>query len=171
VPIIRGERPEDAQGIRSLLEAVFPTTEEAELVDRLRRSCPDCLGLVAVEDDALVGHVVFTPVTLQTEAGVVEGSGLAPLAVRPDRQRRGIGTALVHAGLDHLRAAHCPFVVVLGHPTYYPRFGFVPASRLGVRCQWDQVPDDAFMILALAPDRVPASGGLAQYRPEFDGTA
>jgi putative acetyltransferase len=171
VPIIRDERPEDAQGIRSLLEAVFPTTEEADLVDRLRRSCPDYLGLVAVEDGALVGHAVFTPVALQAEAGAIVGSGLAPLAVRADRQRRGIGSALVEEGLRRLRAVGSPFVVVLGHPTYYPRFGFVPASRLGVRCQWEQVPDDAFMILVLDPGEAPSIAGVARYRPEFDGTA
>jgi putative acetyltransferase len=165
--LTRDQEPDDVPAIRDVLLAAFPTPEEADLVDRLRDRLPNYLGLVALHGDAVVGHALFTPVTLQTERGIVEGFGLAPLAVHPDHQRRGIGAALVEEGLRRLRAGGCSFVVVLGHPEYYPRFGFEPASRHGVRCQWDQVPDDAFMIQVLAPDSV-MSGGVVHYRPEFE---
>ena len=167
---IRDEQPHDTAAIRAVLVAAFPTAEEADLVDRLRVHSPNYLGFVALDDEVVVGQVVFTPVTMQTERGVVEGFGLAPLAVHPDRQRRGIGSALVAEGLRRLRAGACPFVVVLGHPEYYPRFGFVAASRHGVRCQWEQVPDDAFMIQVFDPDSV-VSGGVVRYRPEFEPLA
>lgn len=168
--VIRDQQPDEVPAIRTVLLAAFPTAEEADLVDRLREHCPSYLGLVALDSDAVVGHVVFTPVTLQTARGIVEGYGLAPLAVHPDHQRRGIGAALVEEGIRRLRAGGCPFVVVLGHPEYYPRFGFVPASRHGVRCQWEQVPDEAFMILVFGRAGL-ASGGVARYRPEFEPLA
>ncbi len=165
--IIRDERPGDAAGIRSLLEAAFPTALEADLVDRLRASCPGHLSIVAVEAGRIVGHIVFTPVIIEARAERLSGHGLAPMAVLPQHQRSGVGSALARAGIERLRQAGCPFIVVVGHPEYYPRFGFVAASRHGVRCQWDQVPDEAFMILVL--DAAPPNfAGLARYRPEFD---
>jgi putative acetyltransferase len=93
--------------------------------------------------------------------------GLAPLAVLPEWQRRGIGGELVGAGLASLRQTRCPFVVVLGHPGYYPRFGFQPASRHGIRCKWE-VPDEAFMILILDEGQMRGASGLAHYRDEWD---
>jgi len=117
---------------------------------------------VAVEGDDVVGHVLFSP----AEIGDVRGMGLAPMAVSPDRQRHGIGSELVHAGLAKLEARGCPFVIVLGHPEYYPRFGFERASARGIRCQWD-VPDEAFRILVLDEAAVEGVTGLARYRPEF----
>ena len=92
--------------------------------------------------------------------------GLAPMAVLPGHQRKGIGSELVRAGLAELRERDCPFVIVLGHPEYYPRFGFEPASGHGVKCEWE-VPDEAFMILVLDEARLPEAGGTARYRPEF----
>jgi len=94
--------------------------------------------------------------------------GLAPMAVLPERQRNGVGSALVRRGLELLRYDACPFVVVLGHPDYYPRFGFDRASRFGLRSQWDGVPDEAFMVKVFDPDVLPAGGGIARYRDEFD---
>ena len=95
---------------------------------------------MAEDGGEVAGHILFTPVDLATTGGVVRGYGLAPMAVRPDRQRRGIGSRLVHAGLARLREAGAPFVIVIGHPGYYPRFGFTPASRHGRRCQWPDIP-------------------------------
>ena len=92
--------------------------------------------------------------------------GLAPMAVLPERQRQGIGSELVETGLAELRERDCPFVIVLGHPEYYPRFGFEPASRHGIKCEWE-VPDEAFMILVLDGARMPEAGGRACYRAEF----
>ena len=165
---IRDEQPEDAPGIRSLLEAAFPSPVEADLVDRLRVSCPGQLSLVAVDAGRIVGHILFTPVVIETGAQRIDGYGLAPMAVLPPHQRTGVGSALARVSLERLHGTGCPFVVVVGHPEYYPRFGFVPASRHGVRCQWDQVPDEAFMILILDQAVAPLLAGLARYRPEFD---
>lgn len=167
-PLIRDEEAADAHAVRSLLEAAFSGPVEADIVDKLRRSCPDHVALVAVDDTRIVGHILFTPVRIETQAGHIHGYGLAPMAVVPDRQRRKIGSALVRAGIERLQQLQCPFVVVVGHPEYYPRFGFVPGSRYGVRCQWDEVPDEAFMILVLEPATVPRLRGLVRYRPEFD---
>jgi GNAT superfamily N-acetyltransferase len=95
----------------------------------------------------------------------VEGAGLGPMAVLPGFQRMGTGSKLIVEGTRRLRARRCPFIVVLGHPKYYPRFGFVPASRHSIRCQW--VPDEAFMLLLLDPPRVQGMSGVARYRNEF----
>src|SRR5262249_317859 len=100
--------------------------------------------------------------------GLIIGYALAPMAVLPEFQRRGIGSALVRAGIERLRKSRCPFVIVVGHPNYYPRFGFVPASTYGLRCQWGGVPDDAFLVLVLQPSIASQLAGLAKYRAEFD---
>ena len=97
--------------------------------------------------------------------------GFAPqdnLAVLPEYQQQGIGSRLVRHGLEYLKSAGCPFVIVLGHPTYYPRFGFEPASKYKLKCQWDGVPDEAFMVLVFDKDALPKDGGVARYRAEFD---
>jgi putative acetyltransferase len=163
--MIREEGAGDAAPIRTVLEAAFPSPLEADLVDRLRSSCRESLSLVAMEDEELVGHILFTPVVIETAEGTIHGYGLAPMAVLPEFQRKGIGSAMVREGLARLRSSDCPFVIVLGHPEYYPRFGFVPASKHGVRCQWEGVPHEAFLILVL---RGPVEAGVARYRPEFD---
>ena len=165
--MIRDEAESDAAAVRALLMAAFESPVEAGIVDALRLACSDRISLVAEDGGEVAGHILFTPVDLATTAGVVRGYGLAPLAVRPDRQRRGIGSRLVHAGLARVREAGAPFVIVIGHPDYYPRFGFAPASRHGVRCQWPDIPDAAVMLLVLDPTRTPFEGE-ARYRPEFD---
>jgi len=115
-----------------------------------------------------VGHILFSPVTLAGADGNVIGMAPAPMAVLPDHQRRGIGSRLVEAGLDILRRRKRPLAIVLGHPGFYPRFGFVPASRHGLRCQWEGGPDEAFMVLVF--DAAPLSGvsGVVRYRDEFN---
>jgi putative acetyltransferase len=143
---------------------------EANLVDRLRSACPEALSLVAEEGD-IVGHILFTPVAIASGAGPIVGMGLAPMAVVPDRQRQGIGTQLVNRGLDILRERGCPFVVVVGHPEYYPRFGFERASVHGLTSEWDDVPDDAFMVLILDADAMATVSGVARYREEFNEVA
>jgi putative acetyltransferase len=164
--VIRDEAERDTAAVRALLIAAFESPVEAGIVDALRLACSDRISLVAEDGDEVAGHILFTPVDLATTGGVVRGYGLAPMAVRPDRQRRGIGSRLVHAGLARLRQADAPFVIVIGHPDYYPRFGFRPASRYGVRCQWPDIPDAAVMLLVLDPARTPFEGE-ARYRPEF----
>ncbi len=165
---IRQEEPKDVAAIRAVNERAFGQTEEANIVDRLRVSCADALSLVATMDDRIVGHILFSPVTIEGDGRITEGMGLAPMAVLPEYQRQGIGTALVKIGLTMLRSRSCPFVIVLGHPEYYPRFDFEPASKRGIRCQWEAVPDAAFMILVLDEHGMKDVCGVARYRDEFD---
>jgi len=163
---IRREGSGDEEAVRRINQRAFGTDEEANVVDRLRRTCNEYLAFVATEDEAIVGHILFTPATL--DASSIVGMGLAPMAVDPGRQNAGVGTLLVQHGLEYLRVSGCPFVIVLGHPEYYPRFGFELASAYGLTCQWEGLPDEAFMIKVFEPDGFPEAGGTARYRVEFD---
>ncbi|MEQ9617199.1 MAG: N-acetyltransferase [Phycisphaerales bacterium] len=166
--VTRPETDADHDAVRIVNERAFEGPVEAALVDRLRAVCPDALSIVAEVKGDVVGHILFTPVTI---AGRDTGAaGLAPMAVLPEHQRRGIGAALVGSGLEALRARGCPLVVVLGHPAYYPRFGFRPASELGLRCQWEGVPDGVFMAMRL-DDTADAGTGVARYHGAFDASA
>jgi putative acetyltransferase len=164
---IRPERPEDASQVRNINELAFGQSVEADLVEALQQACPDSLSLVA-EDRGVVGHILFTPVVVESARRRVVGMGLAPMAVLPEHQRRGVGSQLVRQGLDILRERGCPFIVVVGHPEYYPRFGFEPASMHGLTSQWDGVPDAAFMVLILDEHAMTGVSGVARYREEFD---
>jgi putative acetyltransferase len=164
---IRREQPEDIAAIHELHKVAFGRPAEADLVDALRARSKATLSLVAVEDDRIVGHILFSPVTIDSAARTFSAVGLAPMAVLPERQRRGIGSQLVSAGLLECRNAGYDCVVVLGHPTYYPRFGFVPASRYGLRSEYE-VPDEAFMALAWHAGVLEDRGGVVRYQPEFD---
>ena len=130
-------------------------------------SAPGLLSLVAVQDDQIVGHIMFSPVRIEGQM-TVDGMGLAPMAVLPELQHQGIGLRLVQAGIEILKSRSSPFIIVLGHPEYYPRFGFEPASHRGVRSQWEGVPDEAFMILVLNAEAMSGVQGVARYRDEFD---
>jgi putative acetyltransferase len=168
---IRPERPADQAAIHNVQRRAFGRSEEAVLVDRLRASCPNRLSLVAERDWAVVGHVLFTPVQIDSPAGSLQGMGLAPVGVLPEFQGQGIGGRLIEVGLEMLWAAQVPFVVVLGDPAYYSRFGFQPASRLGVACEFEGVPDGAFMIIAPHPGVLKGRPGVARYQPEFRSLA
>jgi putative acetyltransferase len=163
---IREERPGDADAVRAVHERAFGRPHEGRLVDLLRQNEATMLSLVAVADGKVVGHIYFSAVLLGPGDEEVVGSGLAPMAVLPELQRTGIGTTLVATAIQMLRVYGCPFIVVLGHPRFYTRFGFVPASRHGVACQWD-VPDEAFMMLPLDAATLRGVRGTAQYRDEF----
>jgi putative acetyltransferase len=164
---VRDERPDDLAAIREVNDRAFDQPLEGRIVDALRAHGAVRLSLVALVDGQVAGHILFSPVTAPgPTTGSGTGVGLGPMAVTPERQRRGVGAALIDAGLARLRAAGCPFVVVLGHHEYYTRFGFVPASRYGMRCEWD-VPDESFMVCALDGPATTAAAGLIRYRPEF----
>lgn len=165
---IRPEQPGDSPAIRAVNELAFGQPVEATIVDALRAAGCTIISLVAFREDRVVGHILFSPVTVDTKGGIVTGMGLAPMAVLPEFQSLGVGSALVRAGLSEVRAKSYPFAVVLGHPHYYPRFGFVPASRHGLRCAWSEVPDEVFMALVLDETAMQGVAGLARYRPEFD---
>ena len=165
---IRSELPEDVAAIRNVNDRAFGRPNEGAVVEQLRGASDRVLSLVAVVEGAVVGHILFSPVRLEAADGAEWfGMGLAPLAVLPEWQSRGMGSDLIGAGLTSLRQTRCPFVVVLGHPGYYPRFGFQPASRHGIRCKWD-VPDETFMILVLDEERMRGASGLAHYLSEWD---
>jgi putative acetyltransferase len=165
---VRLQRSGDGPAVRRVNELAFGRPDEADLVERLGADCPDLLSMVAVDEDEIVGHVLFSPVRLELDGGgELEGQGLAPVAVLPSHQNRGIGSMLVTVGLAEIRTSPCPFVVVLGHPTYYPRFGFERASVHGFRCQW-KVRDDAFMLIVLDEAAMAGRSGTIRYRPEFD---
>jgi len=163
---IRKEKQNDYDAIHKLNMAAFDNGPEAGLVDKLRASCKDYLSLVAIEDGAVVGHILFTPVTV--EGCTATGMGLAPMAVLPSHQRKGIGFGLVSYGLEFLRTTACPFVIVLGHPEYYPRFGFELASKYRLASQWEGVPDEAFMVVIFDKAALPEAGGTARYMDEFN---
>ena len=165
---IRLEKPEDVQQVRSIHERAFRQPTEADAVDRLRLTCPEALSVVAEDDGRIVGHILFTPVIIDSPKRKVEGMGLAPMAVLPKCQRQGIGSKLVEHCLKILRERGCPFVIVLGHPEYYPRFGFVPASTYNLTSQWKNVPDESFMILVFDEEILQGVSGVARYRDEFN---
>src|SRR5262245_43058576 len=129
---VRAEQPGDAAAVYRVHAAAFPTDAEANLVDRLRQAGKALVSLVAADEGEVVGHVLFSPVTVTGQAGTTDGIGMAPLAVLPAQQRRGIGSALTLAGLDRCRVDGYGFVVLLGHPSYYPRFGFRRARDFGL---------------------------------------
>ncbi len=168
--IIREEKPEDFEAIRRINLEAFDQPAEAEVVDQLREACENLLSLVAVEGGEVVGHILFSPATIKGEETTyeVEGMGLAPMAVLPRCQGQGIGSLLIHNGIKMLRERGCPFIIVLGYPEYYPRFGFERASRYGIHSQWSEVPDEAFMILILNKTAMVGASGIARYRREFD---
>jgi putative acetyltransferase len=168
--IIREERPEDAEAIGRVNNGAFGQPAEAEIVDKLREVCENLLSLVAVQEEEVVGHILFSPATIEGEGTAFEvlGMGLAPMAVLPKCQGQGIGSLLIHNGIKMLRERGCPFIIVLGYPEYYPRFGFERASRYGIHSQWSEVPDEAFMILILNKTAMVGASGIARYRKEFD---
>lgn len=166
---IRPETEQDQLPIHRVNAEAFETETEATLVDALRNSGIPLISLVAEQDDTVVGHVLFSPMT-DAQGNHVPIAGLAPVAVAPGHQKQGIGSALIRAGLEQCRAAGYQAVIVLGHPGYYPRFGFVPASHFGIRCQYD-APDEAFMALELLPGALTEIAGVVKYHPLFDQAA
>jgi putative acetyltransferase len=170
---IRAEKPEDVSAIRQVNIAAFDRENEADLVDRLR-GVASTVSFVAVEAEQVLGHIFYSPVEIlqSGRSASAEGIdplfilGLAPVAVLPERQRQGIGALLIQHSLAECARLGCQAVVVLGHPEYYPRFGFVPASEKGLRCEYD-VPDEAFMVQVLASGALDERSGVVKYRSEF----
>lgn len=167
---IRPERPEDCAAIFDVNARAFPTDAEARLVDRLRDAGAATISLVAERDGAIVGHVCFSPVRVVAEDGAAyRAIGLAPVAVVPELQKNGIGGALIRAGFEACHAQGEPIVFVLGHPPYYPRFGFVPAAQQGLSYEGRPAFSPAFFVRELVPGALAGRGGVVSYHEAFAG--
>lgn len=164
--VIRDERSGDVRAIQDVNRRAFGQEEEGNIVDALRYNDGVLLSLVATSGGRVVGHILYSPVVV----GGVHGAALGPLAVHPDHQRQGIGSELVKAGNARMKEAGCPFILVVGHAEFYPRFGFTSASALGITCEWD-VPDEVFMVVVLDDMMTTRLSGLARYRPEFSSVS
>jgi putative acetyltransferase len=163
---IRAERQEDISAVRNVNVAAFDRENEADLVDRLRGST-STFSFVAIAFDQIVGHIFYSPVEIEgTCADNLGLLGLAPIAVLPEHQRQGIGALLIRHSLAECARLGFKAVVVLGHPEYYPKFGFVPAKEKGLRCEY-AVPDEAFMVLELERGALEGCSGTVKYRSEF----
>jgi putative acetyltransferase len=181
--IVRAEEERDRQAVFNVNARAFGRDNEARLVEALRRSpafvrelslvaedrppVPDD-GTAAEPDPVVVGHVLFTKIAIRDGSRSHDALALAPLAVLPSHQRRGVGAALVHHGLEDARRLGHRVVIVVGHPEYYPRFGFAPASPLGIRAPFE-VRTEAFMALALQPGALRHVRGEVAYPTEFAG--
>ena len=159
---IAEERPGDVVAIRDLNRRAFGQDQEGNIVDALRSSGAALLSLVATLNGQVAGHIMYSPIAV----GSVTGAALGPMAVLPEHQRKGIGSKLVEAGNRTLGDRGCPFIIVVGHPEFYPRFGFRPAITLGITCEWE-LPDEVFMALVLDGATMEGVSGLAKYRDEF----
>lgn len=164
---IRPEGPEDATAVSDLNRHAFETDAEARLVDELREAEPSIVSLVASLDDTIVGHILFSPVTISGAANDAHAVGLGPMAVLPDHQRKGIGSKLVHAGLTICGGMGARIVFVLGHPEYYPRFGFQPAASRGLQYKGEKF-DPYFFVKEIEPGALADVSGMVEYHPVFD---
>ena len=164
--IIREEQSGDLAAIRRVILEAFDGPAEADLVEKLRANGKFRLSLVAELDGQVVGHILFTVVSIEDADPCPRTLGLAPLAVLSEFQRKGIGSALMHSSLERCREMGHDAIVVVGHSEYYPKFGFLPASRYGLRCEYD-VPEDVFMALELRSGALQGTRGLVRYQPEF----
>ena len=163
---IREEKDTDRDQIWQLNAEAFETEAEANLINALRDSGVSLISLVAEEDTRIVGHILFTPVELIGDSTNLKLTGLAPMAVAPKLQRKGIGSQLVKTGLDRCLAHGHDAVVVLGHPDYYPRFGFVPSLTYGIKPEFD-VPAEVFMLKVLRDDALDGRSGIVRYHQAF----
>jgi len=164
---IREECADDVAAVHHLNRRVFGQDQESNIVDALRANGAALLSLVATVDDRVVGHIMYSPVSV---GGDVNGAALGPMAVLPEHQRQGIWSKLLETGNRKLKDAGCPCIIVVGHADYYPRFGFRPASTHGIKCEWD-IPDDVFMLLVLDQAKMEGVSGLARYRHEFSSVS
>lgn len=166
VIVVRNEIEGDYPGVRVVNEMAFGRTNEAELVDLLREAANPRISLVATVDEQVVGHIFFSQVTIESEKGASEAIGLGPMAVLPEYQRRGIGSLMIREGLKVCQQIGHDLVFVLGHPNYYPRFGFERAKRRGFCCEYN-VRDEVFMVAELGEGAANGRSGMVKYMPQF----
>ncbi len=165
---IRAEKPDDYIAIYDINLKAFNQEDEPRMVEAIRESTsfiPE-LSLVAVKDDKPVGHIMFSALTIQTEEGHIPALTLAPMSVLPEHQNQGVGSGLVEKGLAKSKILGHEIVMVIGHPEYYPRFGFEPARAKGLETSFP-VPDEAFMVLELVAGALNGIAGIVRFPPEF----
>lgn len=163
--LIRPERDDDYAAVHALNVSAFESPAEARLVARLRRESDSVVSLVAEVEGTVAGHIMFTPVTLSRHPSL-RMMGLGPMAVTPTHRRQGIGSALVRGGLERCTQKGFGAVVVIGHPDYYPRFGFRPGVSRGLTCEYD-VPPEVFMVMELQLNYLTGSSGVVSYHAAF----
>jgi putative acetyltransferase len=163
---IRLEAPDDYAGVYAVNALAFETHAEANLVEVLRVEAQPYISLVADVGGEIVGHIMFSPVGLSGH-GDLKIMGLGPIAVVPQKQGRGIGSALVEMGLEKCKDLGYGASVVLGHKEYYPRFGFTPSVRYGIGCAYE-VPAEVFMVIELVPGYLQGAKGIIRYHPAFN---
>ena len=166
--LIRTEDVGDVAAVHRVNALAFGREDEALIVDRMRERGVELISLVALVGEQVVGHALFSPVDVVGETAVSPSIALGPIAVLPEMQKQGIGGKLIHAGLEACRNAGHGVVFVLGHPSYYPRFGFRPTKPHGIGCEFP-VPDDVFMVVELIPGTLETLEGTVTYQPEFRG--
>jgi putative acetyltransferase len=167
IMIIRREKKEDFKSIYEIHVKAFKQKDESKLVERIRSSknfIPE-LSLVAEENGKILGHILFSKIKIIGEEEY-ESLALAPMAVLPELQRRGIGSKLIKEGLNKARELGFNSVIVLGHKDYYPRFGFERASKWNIKCPFE-VPDEAFMAIELIDGALAEKAGIVEYPEEF----
>lgn len=169
---IRFERAGDEAAIGDVIRQAFESCElgyngEAELADRIRTEEAASISLVAESESQVVGHILFSPATIEWDGQTAAGLGLAPVSVLPDFQRQGIGAQLINEAMALVAEASHEFVIVLGHPEYYPKFGFAPAARSNIACEFEGVPEEAFLIRWFSEPPIQAGRGIAKYHSAF----
>mgnify|MGYP001406246753 CR=1 FL=1 len=165
---IREENKNDLHTIKNINDKAFNQQEEGIIIDKIRKSNSQILSLVAEKDNKTVGHIFYSQAEIDCNNETIIGMGLAPMAVLPKFQKQGIGKKLITDSLEILKALEIPFIIVLGHEDYYPKFGFEKASNYNIKCQWKGVPDAAFMIMILDKEKMLNISGVAKYREEWN---
>ena len=167
--IIRPERENDYPKIREVNDFAFGQENEGRLIEKLRQTenfIPE-LSLVAERNDEVVGHILFYPVIIRSDTSKFHSLSLGPMAVTPAYQRQGNGSQMVKEGLKVAKKLGHKSVIVVGHPEYYPRFGFKPSSQWKIKVPFD-VPDEAFLALELVKDELKGKSGTVKYPDEFN---
>jgi len=171
--VIRQEEPADYPAVFDLIEAAFqpePMSDHQEqfLVERLRRSSAFVseLSLVAEHDGVIVGHILLTKITIQNEDESFDSLALAPVSVLPLYQRKGVGGKLIREAHQRAKSLGFRSIVLLGHQDYYPRFGYEPASKYGIKLPFD-VPEENCMVVELTPGGLNGVKGVVKYANEF----
>jgi putative acetyltransferase len=165
---IRKETEKDYSSVRKVNESAFETTEEADLVDSLRKNpkyIPE-LSLVAEDNGEVIGHILFTPLTIINSEVDHKLLALAPMAVLPKYQKKGIGSALIEAGFEKAQELGYKAIIVLGHPDYYSRFGFIPAEQFDIHPPLEEWKE-AFFAIELEKGSLKNISGTVSYLPEF----